>query len=604
MKSKIIAVLLIAAVMPSAIYAQSRFTDMNGYEWAQSSVENLYLKGIIKGTSSTHFSPAAEIKRGDFALMTARFFELEGGGGRNYSDVENDLYYAGALLSIKTLGAYTGDEFEPERPITREEAAGLIYNVIYNTVGFNEEQFSENAAQYYSDAGEIKWDKVNAAATLANMGIMQGDNGKFFPKNTLTRAETAVLFSNLDMIKNSALTVTPSPAPDDIGAILKITENTSDKNKQYQSAADNMSVVWVKDSSYTADSVTMSKISGISANAEKSRLMGLNAAFLSENSSSKLVNASVMSSADDSDAVFANEGSRLEIYDSALIATGAESSSAAAAGGSEITIRNTRLSAAGKNSPSLKVFSSGTISCDGIYIVTSGDNSAGVYAAGKTVLNNSTLSTNNSYMTQIDGGGEVSSFGSSYSGRGIMIYQSGDEGMTEGMGKFSAYNSKISSSAEALFYVTNTDAEINLTASELSVPSNGLLVKAVADEWGNEGANGGHVSVNAQNQTLSGDIVTDGISSVTLNLMGRSVYSGALNRINYTGAMNVSVSGGSTWSLTADSYINAIQNEDETYANIRSNGYNIFYDPSAAANTWLDGKTIPLNGGGELKPAF
>lgn len=600
---KIIAAALIAALLPNVIYAQSRFTDMDDYEWAQESVDALYERGVIKGTSDTEYSPAAEMKRGDFALMLARYFELSGADGENYSDVNGDTYYADAILNLKAAGAYDGDLFEPERTVTREEAMSLIYNTLYNTVGVSEEQFSDNAAQYYSDAQDIKWDKINAVATLTNIGIVQGDEGRFMPQKTMTRAELAVMFFNLEEkdLKGSKAEI---PSNSDLAAMINVTADTSDNGKQYSASGINQSVVLVENASYTASGVTLSKVSGGSLSPESSYLKGLNSALAAENAQVMLSNTSVLSSADNSDAVFALDNSEIMVLDSALVTTGYASSAAAISYDGRITMQNTRLSTAGDESPVIKVLTSGTASCDGLYVMSAGKNSAGIYSAGKITVNKSTVSIPDFYSVQIDGKGEVLSSGSTYSGQGIMLYQSGKEGTQPGMGRFSASDSKISSSSDTVFYVTNTDAEINLINTEITAAKGSALLKAAADIWGNEDANGGHVSLNTQDQILAGNIVTDGISSVTLNLTGKSEYSGALNTANYTGAMNIFISSGSVWNVTADSYVTAVQNESADCSNINSNGHNIYYDPAAAANAWLDGGTIQLSGGGELKPVY
>jgi hypothetical protein len=605
MKNKIIAALLAAALLPTSVYSQGTFTDMEGYDWALESVEYLHEKGIIQGVTETEYAPAAKMKRGDFALMIARYFELKSGEGENYSDVSGDTYYADALLSIKSLGAYDADTFEPERPITREEAMGLIYNVIYNTIGFSPTQFSEDAASYYTDAGDIKWDKVNAVATLTNMGIIEGDGGRFMPKDTMTRAQMAVVFFNLEEkgVKENSQSGEEAVENTDVSAEVVINSDISESGKQYFSSTENKSVVLVENAAYTATGGTLSKNAGNSSDIEKSRLNGLNSAFAARNATADMTNMSVLSSANGSDAVFASENSTVNIYDSALVTTGDYSSSAGATGGSVINIKNTRLSTSGNSSPALKALDGGDISCEGIYIMTSGSDSSPVYSAGKVTLNNSTISADNSYFVTVDGKGVFSTYGSVYSG-GVMIFHSEKEGTQSGLGEFSAYNSQISVSQEEAFYVTNADAKINLTNTIITLPRDGILLKAEASKWGNEEANGGHASVNAYNQTLSGNIVTDGISSAELNLKGKSSYTGALNPANYTGAMNVSISSDSTWELTGDSYVNAIQNENTDCTNINSNGHNIYYDPSAAANVWLDGKTIQLNGGGVLKPAY
>lgn len=591
------------ALMPSAIYAQNRFTDMKDYEWAQESVNSLYEMGIINGTSDTKYSPAAEMKRGDFALMLSRYFELSGADGENYSDVNTDMYYADAILNLKTAGAYDGDLFEPERAVTREEAMGLIYNTLYNTTGVSEEQFSDNAAQYYSDAKDIKWDKVNAVATLTNIGIIQGDNGQFMPKKTMTRAELAVVFFNLEEkdLKGGKEEIPPD---NNFTALINIITDTTENGKQYSASENNQSVVLVENASYTASGTALSKTSGGSLSPTDSYLNGLNSALAAKNAAVILSNTSVSSSADNSDAVFALDNSRADILNSALVTTGYASSAAGVSADGEIIMQNTRLSTAGEDSPVIKALNSGIISCNGLYVISSGKNSPGIYSAGKSSLNNSTISISDSYSVQIDGRGEVSSVGSVYSGQGIMLYQSEKSGTWAGIGRFSASGSKISSLSDTVFYVTNTDAEINLINTEITSAKGSVLLKASADIWGNDGANGGHVSLNAQKQRLSGNIVTDGISSVTLNLTDKSEYSGALNTANYTGAMNVFISNDSMWNVTADSYVTAIQTENIDCANINSNGHNIYYDPAAAANTWLDGRTIQLPGGGELKPVY
>jgi hypothetical protein len=50
-------------------------------------------------------------------------------------------------------------------------------------------------------------------------------------------------------------------------------------------------------------------------------------------------------------------------------------------------------------------------------------------------------------------------------------------------------------------------------------------------------------------------------------------------------------------------YLTSLTDVDATLANIHSNGNTIYYDASNSANTWLNGKTFDLAGGGKLTPA-
>ncbi len=602
MKRITAAVLAAATVTGMHVYAAG-FTDMKNYEWAQQSVNVLSQMGVIKGVSETEFSPGTYMKRGDFAMLLSRYFSLEETYGLNYSDVPYDSYYADAILRIKAQKIYEGETFEPERAITREEAAGLIYNAIYNTSGITEEQFCDNAAQYYSDADKIKWDKVNAAATLTKMGIIHGDGGKFMPKDEMTRAQLAVMFYNMEKVRE-AEDAAKEAALNSMKAAVKITSDTQENMKQYYADEVNQSVVWAENSSYTANGVTLTKRSGESTVPENSIYSGLNAALAIKSSNASLTNVSVLSGAENADAVFADGNSIVNISGSALAATGNGSSAAAAAGSAVMNISNTRMSAEGANAPAIRAFDGSSITGDGLYIVTGNEMSPGIYSAGRVTLNNTKVSLAKAYSAAIDGTGSVSANSSALSGKGILIFNSENGNTKDGTGHFSAFKTNIASDGDSVFFVTNTDAEITLEASDISLPSGRVLLKAMADKWGNDGSNGGHAVINAQNQKLSGDIVTDGISSVTMNLKAKSLYSGALNPANYTGAMNISLSADSTWELSTDSYVTVFENEDAQCGNINTNGHNITYDPGAPGNKWLDGKTIPLFGGGVLKPAY
>ena len=616
---KFIAVTLISSMLAMPAYAEGIFADMTNYKWAEESVEYLYNKGIVKGTSKVRYSPSAEMRRGDFALILQRYYNLTPVSD-NYADISADMYYADAISAIKGVEAYIGENFEPERAITREEAVGLIYSVIYNTTGITEEQFCEDAAQYYSDANEIKWDKINAVATLTNMGIIQGDEGKFMPKKTMNRAELAVVMYNLDKINNADTTPLPEETPGtdipedvpqkpsapeiiEVDALNVITTDTSEASRQYTASGNDQSVRAVYDAHYTASGVTLSKSAGVSTNSEKSRTLGLNSALYGANAKVDLSNVSIMATAPDADGIFLAGNSTSEIINSALVATGENSSAIGVKDNSSVSLVNTRFSSAGKNAPVMKVFEGGKLVANGGFVVSEGANSPGIYSLGSVEINNTNISiSGDSYAVQVSGNGSVTGNSAAFGGKGIMLFNENE--FSRNTATFTANNSNITTTSDCVFYVTNADSVINLTGNTITVPRNAVLLRALSGEYGTPDANGGHVTLNVKSQTLNGDIITDNLSSVTLNLLGGVVYRGTLNPINYTGAMNISLSADSHWSLNADSYVTVFENADTTCSNIISNGFNIIYDPSAEGNKWLEGKTIELGGGGMIKPAY
>ena len=147
-----------------------------------------------------------------------------------------------------------------------------------------------------------------------------------------------------------------------------------------------------------------------------------------------------------------------------------------------------------------------------------------------------------------------------------------------------------------LFYVTNSTGVITLNGVNVTAAS-GTLLNASAGNWGVSGSNGGTAILTANGQTLSGNLVADNVSSVTMTLKNGSSLTGAINSGNIAKAASLTLDSSSTWNVTADSYLTCLNNSG---GSINSNGHAVLYD--SAACSALGGKTYALNGGGSLKP--
>ena len=131
-----------------------------------------------------------------------------------------------------------------------------------------------------------------------------------------------------------------------------------------------------------------------------------------------------------------------------------------------------------------------------------------------------------------------------------------------------------------MFFITNTDAIINLTNTKLSFGSGVLISAKGTDEWGNSGSNGGNVTLNATSQTLEGNIVADKISAVTVSLK-KSSYKGTINGDNTAKEVSLTLDKDSTITLTGDSYVTSLDNADSTNSNINFNGYTLYVNGKA-----------------------
>jgi hypothetical protein len=88
--------------------------------------------------------------------------------------------------------------------------------------------------------------------------------------------------------------------------------------------------------------------------------------------------------------------------------------------------------------------------------------------------------------------------------------------------------------------------------------------------WGKDGANGGHVTMKVTDQSFEGDITVDAISSLDLTLDEGTSYTGA---ILSEGETDVTMNSGSTWTLSADTYITSLSGDT---SGLDLNGYSLY----------------------------
>jgi hypothetical protein len=247
----------------------------------------------------------------------------------------------------------------------------------------------------------------------------------------------------------------------------------------------------------------------------------------------------------------------------------------------------------------------GTIHLTGGIIKTTGTDSPAVYSTGNITVKGATLNATGSEAAVVEGKNSITLYDSNISGEkknGVMLYQSmsGDSGV--GTSYFNMTGGTLTSTEGAMFFITNTDSQINLKGVTLKNSSGVLLNAAATTRWGNSGSNGGNVTLNADSQTLEGSITCDNISTIALNLTNKSSLTSTINSAKTAKSIVLSLDKNSTWTVTGTSYLTALTDEATDLSNIKDNGNTIYYDSSNSANSWLNGKTITLSGGGTLKP--
>ena len=184
---------------PQEIYQSGEmiFTDMEDSKWALEAVNLLYQKGIVSGSGDNKFEPGRAVTRAEMAKMavdTAGMTKVT--QGASFADVSKNDWFHDYVMTACKEGIFVGREenmFASKATITRQEAAVVIYRMIKDKLP--DSQSSEEA---FSDDWAISDWAREAVYALRSNGIMRGrSNTDFCPGEILTRAEAAILFSNI-----------------------------------------------------------------------------------------------------------------------------------------------------------------------------------------------------------------------------------------------------------------------------------------------------------------------------------------------------------------------------------------------------------------------
>ena len=342
--------------------------------------------------------------------------------------------------------------------------------------------------------------------------------------------------------------------------------------------------------------------SGDATNIENSDFYGINSAILVQKDSiATIKNSKITTSAKGSNAIFATgEKAKISINNSTIETIGSNSSRGLdATYGGLIEADSITITTMGESSATLATDrGEGTIKVTNSNLTTNGKGSPIIYSTGDISIDNTTGVANSSQMVVIEGKNSASVNDSiliaSGTGNrnnvdkaGVMIYQSMSGDSIEGLGVFNSTNTSLTITEKSevyktapMFFVTNTDAEINLTNTKLKYGSNILLSVVGTDEWGIKGENGGNVTMNTNNQTMSGRIIVDNISTLNINLVKTS-YRGTINTSNVAKEVNLKIDKDSIITLTADTYVTSLENEDKTNSNIEFNDYKLYVNGTA-----------------------
>ena len=291
-------------------------------------------------------------------------------------------------------------------------------------------------------------------------------------------------------------------------------------------------------------------------------------------------------------AVFSyGEGTTVNIANSVIETQGDCSGGIMTTGGGTMNAENLTINTSGRSSAAIRSDrGGGTVNVSGGYYKTAGMGSPVVYSTADITGNDAYMESTASQGIVVEGKNSVTlnndtliadnntknSDKSDYY-QAVMIYQSMSGDAAEGTSSFTANGGSITNKNGDIFFVNNTATEISLSGVEITnEDKEGAFLRAEAAGWGNEGSNGGKVNMNALGQVINGDILVDDISTLNLYLKDKSAFTGSINSDGQSGDVYVGIEDGSTWTLTADSYVSGLTVNEGSAIDL--NGHKLYVD--------------------------
>ena len=400
-------------------------------------------------------------------------------------------------------------------------------------------------------------------------------------------------------------------------AANSITSATVTSGQNYTStSADENAVLISTTATVTLNNATVTKSGGTSASDNYS-FYGINSAVMCMGGgTTSIVGGTVTTSAAGANGVFSygansgqtnatGDGTTVYIKD-VTISTTAQGSGGIMTtyGGTTVAENLTITTEGGSSAPIRTDRGGGTVSVTGGSYTSNGLGSPAIYSTAEITVNDATLTSNQSEGVCIEGAGSIAlsnctltanntaTNGNATFYDSIMIYQSQSGDASDGTSEFSMTGGTLNSQKGHVFHVTNTTAVINLDGVTINnSDSEGILLSVCDDGW--SGADN-VATLNASNQTLTGDILVGSDSTLTLNLEG-STFTGNISgeitnasggTVSTTvGTVNVTLDDDSKWYLTGDTYISDF---DGDAANVISNGFTLYKNGVAVDGTTSD----------------
>ena len=361
-----------------------------------------------------------------------------------------------------------------------------------------------------------------------------------------------------------------------------ITNETVEELSVSSTGADESAVLVDGGANVTLNDVSISKINNNSTGGDQSSFYGVGAATLVTNGTLTINEGTITTNSKGGAGVFAY-GNGVANVNGVTINTAKDTSGGIhVAGGGKLTATDVVATTNGESSAAIRSDrGAGTMVVNGGTFTSNGSGSPALYCTADITVNDAILIANGSEGICIEGlntttlnsvelTSNMPDLKQNDNTWSVIVYQSMSGDSKIGKGTFNMNEGVLTSKNGGIFYTTNTESEFNIKSVVINTASDfEYLLRATGNQnkrgWGKSGANGAKCKFNADEQEMVGKIIYDSISTLDLNLINGTTYSGeivkddsAAGGANSGGYANVTIDSRSEWIVTSDSTVNIL----------------------------------------------
>ncbi|MGD8190315.1 S-layer homology domain-containing protein [Brevibacillus ginsengisoli] len=193
------------------------FNDISQHSYARNHTEAIYVKGILKPKGDNEFGVDVNITRGEFAAMIVRALQIPlnfDPDHLNFDDVplaytSDSLYDYRYIETAANMGILRGSSpriFEPEKPITREDASVILARALQLKQDTDPAKVTKDLQKLFKDYNLVSSYSRSAVLSIAKKKYVNGSpvdekdpkKGYIFePSAYLLRGDASIIMANI-----------------------------------------------------------------------------------------------------------------------------------------------------------------------------------------------------------------------------------------------------------------------------------------------------------------------------------------------------------------------------------------------------------------------